>query len=83
MNHTLIDLLVCPLCKGQLHHDKANQRLICRFDRLAYAVRDGVPIMLIDQAESVDLDDLKAPIMPSVEPNVNSTANSEQNTLSS
>jgi uncharacterized protein len=59
MNHNLIDLLVCPLCKGQLQHDKANQRLICRFDRLAFAVRDGVPIMLIDQAETIDLDELK------------------------
>lgn len=64
MNHNLIDLLVCPLCKGQLHHDKPNQRLICRFDRLAFAVRDGVPIMLIDQAESIDLDDLKTSETP-------------------
>lgn len=83
MNHTLIDLLVCPLCKGQLHHDKANQRLICRFDRLAYAVRDGVPIMLIDQAESIELDDLKASITPSVTPDFHSCAHSEQNNLSS
>lgn len=59
MNHNLIDLLVCPLCKGQLQHDNANQRLICRFDRLAFAVRDGIPIMLIDQAETIDLDELK------------------------
>jgi hypothetical protein len=61
MNHNLIDLLVCPLCKGQLQNDKANQRLICRFDRLAFAVRDGVPIMLIDQAQTIDLDDLNKP----------------------
>jgi uncharacterized protein YbaR (Trm112 family) len=64
MNHNLIDLLVCPLCKGQLKHDKPNQRLICRFDRLAFAVRDGVPIMLIDQAETIDLDDLNKPETP-------------------
>lgn len=80
MNHNLIDLLVCPLCKGQLHHDKSAQRLICRFDRLAFAVRDGVPIMLIDQAESIDLDDLKT----TVTPNFNSSSTlSEQNNLSS
>jgi len=64
MNHNLIDLLVCPLCKGQLQNDKPNQRLICRFDRLAFAVHDGVPIMLIEQAESIDLDDLNNPTTP-------------------
>ena len=79
MNHNLIDLLVCPLCKGQLHHVKSAQRLICRFDRLAFAVRDGVPIMLIDQAESIDLDDLKN----TVTPNFSSSTLSEQNNLSS
>jgi uncharacterized protein YbaR (Trm112 family) len=79
MNHNLIDLLVCPLCKGQLHHDKSNQRLICRFDRLAFAVRDGVPIMLIDQAEPIDLDDLNTPTSP----HVNTSDSSEQNNLSS
>lgn len=58
MDHQLLDILVCPLCKGKLQHDRtqATPRLICRFDRLAFPIRDGVPIMLIDQAESIDPD---------------------------
>ena len=60
MNHKLIDILVCPLCKGKLQHDQAHQRLICRFDKLAFPVRDDVPIMLIDQAESIDITEQNA-----------------------
>ncbi len=46
MENRLLQILVCPLCKGPLRHDRENQELICPPDRLAYPVRDGVPIML-------------------------------------
>ena len=50
MQTRLLDLLVCPLCKGRLYLNSNHTELICRGDRLAYPVRDGVPVMLEDQA---------------------------------
>lgn len=55
MDHRLIDLLVCPLCKGPLEMRRdAEQRptgLSCRADRLVFPVRDGIPVMLESEAE--------------------------------
>jgi uncharacterized protein YbaR (Trm112 family) len=49
----LLDILVCPLCKGPLEHDKAAQELICNADKLAFPIRDGIPIMWADQARNL------------------------------
>jgi uncharacterized protein YbaR (Trm112 family) len=46
----LFEILVCPLCKGPLQHDRAAQELICKHDRLAFPIRDGIPVMLEQQA---------------------------------
>lgn len=53
MDPRLLDILVCPLCKGPLIFDKAAQELICKADRLAYPVRDDIPVMLADQARDL------------------------------
>lgn len=53
MDTRLLDILVCPLCKGPLEHDKAAQELICNADKLAFPIRDGIPIMWADQARSL------------------------------
>lgn len=50
MEPKLLDILVCPLCKGPLTYDKAAQELICMADRLAYPIRDGIPVMLEEEA---------------------------------
>ena len=50
----LLEILVCPLTKGPLDYDAENQELISEQARLAYPVRDGIPIMLIDEARSLD-----------------------------
>ena len=50
MDTRLLDILVCPLCKGPLQYDKKDQELICNGDRLAYPIRDGIPILWADQA---------------------------------
>lgn len=67
MDHRLIELLVCPICKGplQMQRDEQGQRteLICAADRLAFAVRDGIPIMLESEARSLD-----APAAPASAP---------------
>ena len=48
----LLDILACPKCKGDLEYDKKNSKLICQACRLKYDVKDDIPIMLIDEAES-------------------------------
>ncbi len=53
MDSKLLDILVCPLCKGPLHYDRAAAELICRADRLAYAIRDDIPVMLVDEARRI------------------------------
>ena len=57
MDSKLLDILACPLCKGPLQYVKAQHILICRPDRLAYPVRDGIPVMLEDEARALDPDD--------------------------
>ncbi|MBR7069974.1 MAG: Trm112 family protein [Oxalobacter sp.] len=54
MNTKLLDILVCPVCKGPLKYDKEHQELVCRPDRLAYPIRDGIPILWEDQAQKVE-----------------------------
>ncbi|CAM4194872.1 UPF0434 protein CAL20_13995 [Bordetella tumbae] len=54
MESRLLDTLVCPLCKGRLDYDRAQAELTCRADRLAYPVRDGIPVMLESEARSLD-----------------------------
>ncbi|WP_147692548.1 Trm112 family protein [Vogesella mureinivorans] len=53
MDAKFLEILVCPLCKGPLHLDKAKQELICKGDRLAYPVRDGIPMMLESEAREL------------------------------
>jgi uncharacterized protein YbaR (Trm112 family) len=58
MDRKLLDILVCPLCKGTLVYDKAKAELICRADRLAYPIRDDIPVMLEDEARQVPEEEL-------------------------
>lgn len=46
----LLEILACPLCKGKLQYDKAAQELICKFDKLAFPIKDGTPVMLEGEA---------------------------------
>jgi uncharacterized protein YbaR (Trm112 family) len=50
MDKKLLEILACPVCKGKLHFDKEAQELICRLDRLAYPIREGIPVMLEEEA---------------------------------
>lgn len=58
MKTRLLDLLVCPICKGPLEHQRPplhpRQELVCAADRLAFPVRDGIPVMLEQEARSLD-----------------------------
>jgi uncharacterized protein len=54
MDARLLEILVCPLCKGPLLFRKAEGELVCKADRLAYPIRDGIPVMLEDDARKLD-----------------------------
>ncbi len=53
MDNALLEILVCPNCKGRLRYDRANEELVCRFDHIAYPIKDGVPVLLIDSARKL------------------------------
>jgi uncharacterized protein YbaR (Trm112 family) len=57
MDSRLLDILVCPLCKGPLVYRQQAELLVCRADRLAYPIRDGVPVMLDEEARTLASDD--------------------------
>ncbi|HSO46691.1 MAG TPA: Trm112 family protein [Rhizobiaceae bacterium] len=54
----LLELLVCPLTRAVLHYDREKQELVSRPARLAYPVRDGIPIMLASEARTLEEDEL-------------------------
>jgi len=49
----LLKILACPKCKGDLKYDEKNERLICENCKLAYPIKDGIPVMLIEEAEKI------------------------------
>jgi hypothetical protein len=53
----LLELLVCPLTKGPLRYDRAREELVSDQAGLAYPIRDGIPIMLVDEARQLDEDE--------------------------
>ena len=59
MDARLLELLVCPLCKGPLELQRTPPELVCKADRLAFPIRDGIAVMLESEARS--LDDAPAP----------------------
>lgn len=50
MDARLLDILACPVCKGPLYHARAEALLVCRADRLAFPIREGIPVMLEEEA---------------------------------
>ncbi len=52
LDQKLLDILVCPKCKGELVYEKDKNELICNACRLIYDIKDDIPIMLIDEARS-------------------------------
>lgn len=53
LDQKLLSILACPVCKGDLHYNKKARELVCCLDRLAYPVRDGIPVMLSDEARQI------------------------------
>ncbi len=59
MDEKLLELLVCPVTKGPLIYDKEHQELLSLSARLAYPIRDGIPVMLEEEARSLDLEEVE------------------------
>jgi uncharacterized protein YbaR (Trm112 family) len=53
INKELLEILACPICKGKLQYNHTQHELICKFDKLAFPIRNGIPIMLEDQARTI------------------------------
>ncbi|SQI39798.1 Trm112p-like protein [Leminorella richardii] len=57
MDHRLLDIIACPVCGGKLAFNKERQQLICNLDSLAYPVRDGIPVLLENEAHKLTQDE--------------------------
>ena len=57
MDKRLLDILVCPICKGRLVHRKKEGELICKVDRLGFPIRDDIPVMLEEEARQLPADE--------------------------
>jgi uncharacterized protein len=53
MDKKTLSILVCPKCQSKLEYDKTAQELICENDQLAYRIKDGIPVMLVEEARSL------------------------------
>jgi len=54
LDKKLLSILVCPLCKGPLDYEKEASELVCKGDKLAYPIRDDIPVMLASEARSLE-----------------------------
>jgi uncharacterized protein YbaR (Trm112 family) len=57
LDKKLLDILACPVCKGPLVYDRERQELVCKADRLAFPVRDDIPVMLEEEARHLAADE--------------------------
>lgn len=60
MDKSLLAILVCPVCRGNLEYDKSRLELNCHKDRLSFPIRDGIPVMLEEEARLMNLDEVKS-----------------------
>ncbi|GAA3907180.1 Trm112 family protein [Halomonas cibimaris] len=57
MDKQLLAMLVCPLCQGKLDYVRQADELYCRYDGLAYPIKDGIPVMLAEEARPLSVDE--------------------------
>lgn len=60
IDKNLLDILACPICKSPLRYFKEQQELVCRADRLAFPIRDDIPVMLEDEARVLSAEEAEA-----------------------
>lgn len=59
MDHRLLEIIACPLCNGKLYYSQDKQELICKPDNLAFPLRDGVTVLLENEARSLNAQESK------------------------
>ncbi|GAA0520394.1 protein YcaR [Tatumella terrea] len=57
MDHRLLEIVACPVCNGKLQYNQQQQELVCKPDGLAYPVRDGIPVLLENEARTLTADE--------------------------
>ncbi|OGT15004.1 MAG: tetraacyldisaccharide 4'-kinase [Gammaproteobacteria bacterium RIFCSPLOWO2_02_FULL_38_11] len=57
MNKKLLEILVCPICKGKLIYKEGQQELICKFDSIIYPIENGIPVMLEEAGRRLSLEE--------------------------
>ncbi|MGL4454901.1 MAG: Trm112 family protein [Plesiomonas sp.] len=58
MDHRLLEIIACPVCKGKLQYDKEKQELICKLDRLVYPITEGIPVLLEVRARELTAEEI-------------------------
>ena len=56
----LLEVVACPICKGKLVYQAEAQQLICRFDRLAFPIKENIPVLIESEADSLTLEQIEA-----------------------
>lgn len=56
----LLDVVACPICKGKLDYSKDENVLVCRFDRVAYPINEGIPVLIEEEALQLSTEELEA-----------------------
>ncbi len=59
MDHRLLEIIACPVCNGKLYYSQDNQELICKLDSMAFPLRDGIPVLLENEARSLVAEEIK------------------------
>ncbi len=57
MDHRMLEIVACPVCKGKLIYDAANNELVCKIERLAYPIKDGIPVLLESEARKMKMEE--------------------------
>lgn len=60
MNKKLLEILACPECKAPLDYFPEPEKLVCRAERLVYPIREGIPVLLVDEAQALSSESLEA-----------------------
>ena len=59
MDHRSLEIIACPVCNGKLYYSQGKQELICKLDSLAFPLRDGIPVLLENEARSLVAEESK------------------------
>ncbi|APC96774.1 Trm112 family protein [Francisella frigiditurris] len=59
MDQSILNMLVCPVCKSNLHYDKEKNILVCKADKLAYPIKNNIPVMIVEEAQKLNIEEIK------------------------